>query len=254
MLKALIVDDEIASFRTLEVLVGQFISNVQIVDIARSAAEALDKVERISPDLVFLDIEMPGGDGFDFLERCAARKFEVIFITAYNRYAIRAFRYSAIDYLLKPIDVDELRAAVERAIKRRYANFDGHNKYYALFENLRSVIPSKLVVTANQVCEYINLNDVCFLEDDDKMTRITFTGGNTMRVENQLSYFEEILGDRHFYRINSQQLVNMDHIRRIFNRTSDNLELDNGTLLAVDVGLKAGLERCLEKYIKLGKE
>ena len=250
MLKALIVDDEIASFRTLEVLVGQFISNVQIVDIARSAAEALDKVERINPDLVFLDIEMPGGDGFDFLERCAARNFEVIFITAYNRYAIRAFRYSAIDYLLKPIDVDELRAAVERAIKRRYSNFDGHNKYYALFENLRSVIPSKLVVTANHVCEYIDLNDVCFLEDDDKMTRIIFAGGSTTRVENQLGYFEEILGDRHFYRINSKQLVNVDHIRRIANKASDNMELDNGTMLTVDASLKAGLESCLEKYIK----
>lgn len=254
MLKALIVDDEIASFRTLEVLVGQFISNVQIVDIARSAAEALDKVEKINPDLVFLDIEMPGGDGFDFLERCAARNFEVIFITAYNRYAIRAFRYSAIDYLLKPIDVDELRAAVERAIQRRYSNFDGHNKYYALFENLRSVIPSKLVVSANQECEYIDLNDVCFLEENDKLTLVTLASSKSMRVDNPLSYFEEILSDRHFYRVNSKQLVNMDHIRRIFNRTSDNLELDNGVMLTVDPRLKAGMESSLELYIKQGKD
>ena len=105
MLKALIVDDEIASVRTLELLLSQFAKDVEVVDVARSSSEALNKVDLIQPDIVFLDIEMPGGNGFDFLEHCSHRNFDVVFITAYEYYAIKSFKFSAIDYFQKQIEV-----------------------------------------------------------------------------------------------------------------------------------------------------
>ena len=185
-----------------------------MVDVARSSSEALNKVDLIQPDIVFLDIEMPGGNGFDFLEHCSHRNFDVVFITAYEYYAIKAFKFSAIDYLLKPIEVEELEAAIARVSKRRYSNFDGRKRYYALFENLKAILPSKLVVAVNNKSEYIDLNDVLYFEQSQNGSVVVKDDGVALSIDNKLKDMEDVLDAKNFARINSKQLVNLSiHFR-----------------------------------------
>jgi len=155
MLKALLVDDEIASVRSLEIILSQFCKQVEVVGVARSVDEALVLAAKLKPDLIFLDIEMPNGTGFDFIEKCNSCNFEIVFITAHDNYAVKAFKYSAIDYILKPIEIDELVKAVEKVVEIKKTSFDSRNKYNALFENLKEIIPQKLVVAVNDKYEYI---------------------------------------------------------------------------------------------------
>lgn len=231
MLKALIVDDEIASVRTLELLLSQFAKDVEVVDVARSSNEALQKVDLINPDIVFLDIEMPGGSGFDFLEQCNNRTFDVVFITAFEYYAVKAFKYSAIDYLLKPIEVDELELALSKVSNRRYTNFDGRNRYFALFENLKTILPSKLVVTINNRSEYIDLKDVAYFQSNPNGSRVIRLNGDFIDIDNKLSSLEEILDSKFFARINSKQLVNLKLVKKI----GRNGKLDMDKDLTLDV-------------------
>ncbi len=231
MLKALIVDDEIASVRTLELLLSQFAKDVEVVDVARSASDALAKVDLIHPDIVFLDIEMPGGSGFDFLEQCNNRTFDVIFITAFEYYAVKAFKYSAIDYLLKPIEIEELESALTKVSNRRYSNFDGKNRYFALFENLKSILPSKLVVTIKNRSEYVDLKDIAYFQSNTNGSKVVKLDGEFIDIDNKLSNLEEILDSKFFARINDKQLVNLKLVKKI--GRNGKLDMDKGLVLEV---------------------
>lgn len=247
MLKALIVDDEIASVRTLELLLSQFAKDVEVVDVARSSNEALQKVDLINPDIVFLDIEMPGGSGFDFLEQCNNRTFDVVFITAFEYYAVKAFKYSAIDYLLKPIEVEELEKALSKVSNRRYSNFDGENRYFALFENLKSILPSKLVVTINNRSEYVDLKDVVYFQGNTNGSRVVRINGEFIDIDNKLSNLEEILDSKFFARINSKQLVNLKLVKKV--GRNGKLDMDKGITLEVSNEYLTYLVEQLEELV-----
>lgn len=118
MIRVVIVDDEQDAINSIELIINEYCSNAEVVGTASSAVEGRDIILNQQPDLVFLDIEMPRGNGFDLLEMLPERNFEIVFITAYNNFAIKAFKYSAIDYILKPIDIEEFIEAVDKAEKR----------------------------------------------------------------------------------------------------------------------------------------
>lgn len=247
MLKALIVDDEIASVRTLELLLSQFAKDVEVVDVARSASDALAKVDLIHPDIVFLDIEMPGGSGFDFLEQCNNRTFDVIFITAFEYYAVKAFKYSAIDYLLKPIEIEELETALTKVSNRRYSNFDGKNRYFALFENLKSILPSKLVVTIKNRSEYVDLKDIAYFQSNTNGSKVVKLNGEFIDIDNKLSNLEEILDSKFFARINDKQLVNLKLVKKI--GRNGKLDMDKGLVLDVSNEYLGYLVEQLEELV-----
>jgi two-component system, LytTR family, response regulator len=234
MLRALLVDDEIASIRSLEILLSQFCKQVEVVGTARSVEDALSQVTKLKPDLVFLDIEMPTGTGFDFLERSSACNFEIIFITAHNNYAVKAFKYSAIDYILKPIEIDELVKAVEKVIEMKKTNFDSRNKYNALFDNIKEIIPQKLVVIVNDQYDYIDLREVLYFELIDSKISVHLDGGKTIKINDTFSSIEESLLDRDFYRIHQNYLVNTQKVKKISKTNSINLELINGLQLPLN--------------------
>lgn len=208
-LNALIVDDELLAVKTLRLLLERFVDGIQVVGEAHSVKAALAQVDGPTPiDLVFLDIEMPGGNGFELLERLPQRSFEVVFCTAYEAYAVQAFKHSALDYLLKPIDVDELRAAVGRAATRRSLNLDSRQRYNALFENLKTKLPQRLVVEVDGRTECIGLGEVLYLEQTDTGTIVHHADGSRLRVDNQLPELLEILDSKRFYRIGPCMAVN----------------------------------------------
>ncbi|MDI3526037.1 MAG: two-component system, LytTR family, response regulator [Tenuifilum sp.] len=250
MLKALIVDDEIASLRTLELLIGKYEQHVDIIGVAHSANEGIEKVKQFDPDIVFLDIEMPGGSGFDFLEGCPHRNFDVIFITAYNNYAIKAFKYSAIDYLLKPIEVDELHQALEKIIKQRYSQFDGRNKYYALFENIKEIIPKKLVVSTDDKYECIDVSAIQLVEQTNSDTVIKLADNSQLKVANSFAELSSLLEERHFAPISNSQMINLAMVRKITNKPTNNVQLRNKQEITVKPEYLGKLNEVLSKISK----
>ena len=233
MLRALIVDDEIASIKSLEILLNKFCKQVEVIGKAQSINEALEVVIKYKPDIVFLDIEMPSGTGFDFLERCPEITFDVIFITAYNNYAVKAFKYSAIDYILKPIEIDELVRAVEKISNQKKKEFNSSNKYKALFENLKELIPQKLVVTSNGKYEYIDLRSVVFLEQKENSIILHLENKLTLEIDESIELIEEQLIERNFFRIQQNCMINIQKVSKIIKQNGYCIELTNGILLPV---------------------
>lgn len=234
MLRALLVDDEVASIRSLEILLSQFCKQVEVIGTARSVEEALSKAQQLKPNLIFLDIEMPSGTGFDFLERSASCNFEIIFITAHNNYAVKAFKYSAIDYILKPIEIEELVKAVEKVEEIMKTNFDSRNKYNALFDNIREIIPQKLVVVVNGQYDCIDLRDVLYLELAGSKINVHLEDGSILNIEDVFSSIEESLLDRDFYRIHQNYMVNIQKVKRVIKVSSGNVELITGLQLPLN--------------------
>ncbi len=234
MLRALLVDDEIASIRSLEILLSQFCKQVEVVGTARSVEDALSQTLKLKPDLIFLDIEMPSGTGFDFLERSSCCNFEIIFITAHNNYAVKAFKYSAIDYILKPIEIDELVKAVGKVEEMKKTNFDNRNKYNALFDNIKEIIPQKLVVVINGQYDYIDLREVLYLEFIGSRINVHMEDSSILSLDNVFSSLEESLLDRDFYRIHQSYMVNIQKVKKIVKTNNGNIELVNGTQLPLN--------------------
>lgn len=231
MLRALIVDDEIASIRSLEILLSQFCKQVEVVGTARSVDEALSQSVKLKPDLVFLDVEMPSGTGFDFLERSIVCNFEIIFITAHNNYAVQAFKYSAIDYILKPIEIDDLIKAVEKVVEVKKTNLDSRNKYNALFDNLREIIPQKLVVIIKGQYEYIDLRDVVYFGLQGRAVEVHLENGLIFNIDDSFNSIESQLFERGFYRIHQDYMLNTLKVKKILKGSNGIVELVNGIQL-----------------------
>lgn len=241
MLTALIVDDEIASIRSLEILLSQFCKQVEVVGSARSVDEALAHTIKLKPDLVFLDIEMPSGTGFDFLEKCLCCNFEVVFITAHNNFAVQAFKYSAIDYILKPIEIDDLIHAVEKVAGIRQTNLDSRNKYNALFENLKEIIPQKIVVIVNGQFEYIDLRDVLYLKLDEKKVEVYLENLTVISIDDLFSSIEQQIIDRKFYRIHKDYMINALKVKRLLKADNNSIEFISGLQLPIEPTKREGL-------------
>lgn len=239
ILNALIVDDERIAAKTMQLMLEQYVDDVHVVDIAHSAAQALQILaENPTIDVVFLDIEMPGGSGFDLLEQCPNRQFEVIFATAYEAYAIRAFKHSAIDYLLKPIDAEELQQAVAHVVRIKSTNFDSRQRYNALFDNIKAMLPQKLVVSMGNRSECLDLPRVLYLEQQEKSTLVSFSDGQKAQIDNRLADLLCIMGDRRFLKIDTHRAVNSSRIAQIGRNT---LRLDTGIELPVGSEYRAAI-------------
>lgn len=244
ILNALVIDDENVAAKTLRMLLEKQVDGVQVVGVANSVQQALQLIEELPAlDVVFLDIEMPKANGFDFLEQCPNRQFDVVFTTAYSAYAIKAFKYSAIDYLLKPIDIDELRRAVERVNRLRTLNFDTRQRYNALFDNIRAVLPTKLVVSIGNRSECIDLSQVLFMEQQSAATVVNFADGSTMQVDDALSDLSDIVDAQQFAYIEPQRVVK---VSRVVHVGRDTLRLDMGLELPLDSTCRAALVDALD--------
>ncbi len=234
MLRALIVDDEIASVRSLEILLGQFCKQVEVVGIARSVEEALALTIKLKPNLIFLDIEMPSGTGFDFIERSICCNFEIVFVTAHNNYAVQAFKYSAVDYLLKPVEITELIKAVDKVAEVLKANLNSRNKYNVLFENLKEIIPQKLVVVVNGNYEFIDLRNVLYIDLTSDKLKFHLEDGASISIDDSMIAIEEQLFERGFFRIHKDYLLNTFKAKKIIKANNNLVELSNGLQLPLN--------------------
>jgi two-component system LytT family response regulator len=215
MIKALIVDDEQASIDLLNWLITEYCPDISAVQWARSVQDAVPLIRSFQPDIVFLDIQMPHESGFDLLTNIDKWNFEVIFTTAYNEFAIQAIRFSALDYLLKPIDETELKKAVERyKVKRIYAPAG-----QILFRNFMQNIAQgnrekfKLALADATEIKYVQIDEIIRLQAESNYTHIFLTGNKVFISAKTLKEYDEMLEGQRFLRVHKSHLVNPAHIQ-----------------------------------------
>lgn len=216
MIKALIVDDEGNARETLKMLVEQHTSNVEIFGMADSAETAYKMINELQPDLVFLDVEMPKGNGFDLLEHFDKVNFQVIFTTAYGHYAIKAIKFSALDYLLKPIDIDELRMAIDKVREHiaEQRNESENESIKTLIENLNNTSMRKIAIPDLEGITFVDIDDIIRCEADRNYTCIHLQNGRKLLSSKVLKEYEKLFTDYQFIRLHNSHIINLRHVKR----------------------------------------
>ncbi len=211
-MKALIVDDELKARENLHCLLNEFCKNVQVVDEASNVDEAVLSIKKHQPDVVFLDVEMPRKNGFMLLEEFSEINFQIIFITAYDMYAIKAFEISALDYLLKPIDIERLKGAVLKATKSIENLEETKLKLRALQENKKEL--KKIAIPYKTDYAIVDVSDVLCIEADRMYSRLHTNTNRKYMVAKKLSYYEDVLCNKsNFVRLHRSWIVNLNKIR-----------------------------------------
>ena len=237
MMKSILIDDESGARGALKLLLEKFFPNIKIIGEANSVASGEKLILETQPDLVFLDVEMPDGTGFNLLERLEKHDFHIVFVTAHHHYAIKAIRFAAADYLLKPVDLDELREAIERL-----AVASPQKSWKEMKPNLEffSGGTRKISIPTQESVEILDTDNILYLKADNVYSEIFFKDGMKFVATRSIRQFEEALSDAGFMRINKSYLVNLKFARRFLKQDSQ-LELVDGSLVPVSRGKKAEL-------------
>ena len=215
MIKAIIVDDELGARESLSKMVEKNCKNVTIVAKADSMLSAFEAITNKEPDLVFLDIEMPNGNAFDLLEKFKSINFNIIFTTAYDHYAIKAIKFSAVDYILKPIDPEELVQAVKRFEERTGEKNSLDKQFKTLLSNVRPENKLKKVgIPDGDGLIFINLSDIIRCDSDGNYTFFILTSGKKIIASRTLGEYEQMFADDNFFRIHRSHLVNLEHVKK----------------------------------------
>jgi two-component system LytT family response regulator len=214
MMKAILIDDERNALEMLEWMLRKNTPEVEIVAMCESPFDGIEKISTLKPDLVFLDIEMPQLNGFDMLDRIGRYDFEVIFTTAYNQFAIKALKICALDYLLKPIETEELKSAVQKALQRK--NKMSSEQLEMLMNYFKPEKPKtrRIALTAFDHLIFVETNDIVYCESDSNYTTFFLVNGDKVVVSKTLKDVEDILEGADFFRIHASYLINMKHIAK----------------------------------------
>ncbi len=232
-------------------LLDKTCQRVKIVGEATSVASGIRAIREKSPDLVLLDIKMDDGTGFDLLKRFENINFKIIFVTAYEEYAIRAFEFSAIDYILKPVNPEKLVEAVKRADCLRQKEFN--TQLGALRENLENPgKQNKKIILKNQESIFLlNIDEVIHCESDGSYTIFETANQQRILVSKVLKDYDHLLSDSGFLRVHRSHLINLKHIKRFDRQDGGYVIMSNGAQISVST---SGRERLLELFEKLGNE
>ncbi|GLB50655.1 LytR/AlgR family response regulator transcription factor [Neptunitalea lumnitzerae] len=236
-LKAIIIEDEAVSRDILRNYTAKYCDNVTIVSEASNIKEGLVAIEKYQPDFIFLDVEMPYGNAFDLLDKLPDREFEVIFVTAYNHYAIDALNQHAAYYLMKPIDIDELIKAVAYITDVKVKE---QQLYNTVLTPKVSNVNGKITIPVQDGFEVINVSDIYFCKADDNYTEVYFEH-KKMLVSKTLKYFEGLLVDYDFARVHKSYLVNVSKIVKYKKGKGGSVVLDNNYEVMVSAAKKADL-------------
>jgi len=232
-MKAVIIDDEAACIESLLAKIELFLPQVNILKTYQVAQEALTEINKLDLDLIFLDIEMPGLDGISFAQKANLQNTEIIYTTAHQQYAISAFRVSAFDFLLKPIDRHELTASIERLCnklkEKQQKGIKLHGKY------------NKIAVHSVKGLSFVSLNDILWLESDNNYTTLHLLSGARMITSRAIGEYEEILTPLDFVRIHQSIMINLQYLQEYVKGEGGSVILANGRELEVSRRRKADL-------------
>lgn len=213
MMRAVIIDDEFNSLRSLELLITQFVPDLKVVATSSDPGKGIDLVHNYRPDIVFLDIHMPSMNGFELLEHLDFRDFHLIFTTAHSEYGLKAIKQSAVDYLLKPVDLEELEKAVER-IKVSMQKKSDLPEIIRFLKQLHDLQDTKITIPVKNGFEHLVPNDIVYIEANSNNSLVTCLNGETMTSYKILKDYELMLckENRPFIRINNSYIININHV------------------------------------------
>jgi len=247
MINALIIDDQSHFQEMIKNLLGEYFPEISVLGTAESVEEGVNKIRELKPNLVFLDIELKDGSGFHILQRIKERSFKVIFITAFDNFAIRAIKFSALDYILKPINEFEFKNAVERAleviegceIEEQINNFLIHYE--------KKTQSKKIVLKTNNSLHLIDIAHIIYAKSDSNYTIFCVQGEEEIMVSRSIKEFEQLLSDYRFFRPHQSYLVNLNQVQKIDKTDGGFLILKNGQEIPISVRRKNKLLQILEK-------
>jgi two-component system LytT family response regulator len=232
MLSAIIIDDEKKGRLALKQKLQDYCPEIQIIHEADNGEAGILLIEKHLPHIVFLDIEMPRMDGFAMLHRLAEKNFHLIFTTAYDQYAIKAIRYSAFDYLLKPVDIEELKFAISR-IAGQSTDLTA-KKLVALEQNVLGKGPfNKIAIPSLSGISFFDISDIIHLEASSNYTTLHFRNHASLIVSKTLKEFEELLPADIFFRPHHSHLINLNYIRHYIKGDGGQVEMQNGNLVDI---------------------
>jgi len=243
---AILVDDEKHCRDVLALLLAKYCPSVDLLAHCADGREGLQAIEQYRPDLVFLDIEMPGMSGFDMLAACRFTDFRVIFTTAYNEYAIQAIRHNALDYILKPVDKDELVQAVAKAMQEREhrssASVDQFVDYLT-----RQKLGDRIALPTMEGLQILKADDIYYCESDGGYTHFFLTSGKTILISKTLKEVEEVLEHKGFCRVHHGFLINLRYVQRYIRGDGGEVVMENNKTLPVSRNKKQEFLSLLEK-------
>ena len=247
MIKAIIIDDEFNAIKNLKWEIENFCDDIEICDTFTNPLEAISAINYLKPDCVFLDIEMPEMDGFQLLSNLSFRDFDLIITTAYDNYAIKAFKEHAIDYLLKPIDSEDLQKTIIRIQKKQEQN--------ALGEEVKKIIesfvpqnqPRRLALPLVGKTIYVNMDDILYCKADSNYTEVHMLNNQKEMLSKKLKELE-VQVNSSFFRVHNSYLVNINYIKEFVKNEGLYLVLENGTTIPVSRAKKTELQELLNHF------
>ncbi|MFA6245955.1 MAG: LytTR family DNA-binding domain-containing protein [Mucilaginibacter sp.] len=234
MIKTLIIDDETSNRENLQQLLQVYAPDVQICALSENVDDALRAIILHRPQLIFLDIQLHGRSGFDLLKQLGDIDFEIIFVTAYDQYGIQAIKFAALDYLLKPIDIDELKQAVDKA-RKAIGQKHKNERLNHLLDYLKDdkKAPARIALPMFSETRYVNITNIVRCEADNTYTKFVITGGEHILVSKTLKEYADMLTGHGFIRAHQSHLVNMSYIKSWLREDGGSLLLTDNTKIPV---------------------
>ncbi len=241
-MQTLIIEDEDSSYDVLEGLIQKCAPQLNVLGRAKSVEQAMELIQKFTPELVFMDIDLPDGTGFDIIQKLKPIDFSIIFVTAYNQYAVQAFRFSATDFLLKPLNEEEFKEALEKvAITERQKNYN--LRLDVLLANLQAQMSDgkKIILKTLEDIFIVYVKDIVSVQSDGAYSQFHLLSGKRITVSTNLKKYEEMLFDQGFFRSHQCHLVNLMHVERFHKLDGGMLIMKNGSSVPVSSRRKDAL-------------
>lgn len=249
MIRCILIDDEKNALEMMEWLLKTYCPDVEIVAMCNSSELGVEAIRQHRPDLVFLDIEMPKMNGFDMLEKFDKLFFEVVFCTAYDQFAIKAFKYSALNYLLKPVDPDDLKATIQRINEKK--STPSREQFDLLLQNMKQrekSTPQRIALTTGDGLIFVPTADIIYCEAESNYTNVVLTGGKKILVSKVLKEIDEVLSGPDFYRVHSSFLININRIKKLVRGDGGYIVMDNDANVSISRSKRQEFMELFEKF------
>ena len=241
MATILIVDNEKHCIESIIDLISRCNFEFEIITSAQTVKEAIYKTNSYKPDLIFLDIHLGNQTGFDFLSEIEKKDFDLIFTTAYEQYAVKAFEFSALDYLLKPINLEDFKRAINKFnnnVSRQYFE----NKMDVFLHNLKNdILNRKIVIPSQEGLEFLELHNIVRFQADGNYTHVFLKNGTKFTASKTLKYFEDMLSGSIFFRVHHSHMINLEHIKKYYKGRGGYIIMEDNTSVNVSVRKKESL-------------
>lgn len=248
-MKAIIIDDIEITHSIITKIINTYFENIEIIDTAYNVAKGVDIINKHNPDIVFLDINLPDGTGFDILKKINNTNFKLIFVTAHQEYALNAIKFSALDFLLKPLDEDEIITAINNAISK-IKDDENQLKIETFINNFENQDKNQKIVLKTQDNIYIaKVNDIIRCEADGNYTKIYINQSSNILISKTLKEYEELLKNYNFIRVHKSHLININYIEHFEKRDSGTIYMIDGSKIGVSHRKKEVLLNALNNLL-----